>query len=718
MRPTDGLPDGRAESARFRPDIEGLRAVAVLAVVLFHAEVPGLGGGFVGVDVFFVISGFLITGLLWREVSATGTVRLSSFYGARARRLLPASAAVGVFIMVAAAFVLPPLEARNVIGDGIASALYVSNYRFALEGVDYLNSFAPPSPFLHYWSLGVEEQFYLVWAPLILGTAWLIRRRGSQAPTSRRPYLMVLGLVASASFGLSLAVTYWAPSLAFFSLPTRAWQLALGGVVALTAIHWQRLSPRVAALTGWSGLALIGVACIGLSQTKAYPGTAALLPTLGAVLVIAAGCATPAQGCGHLLGLPPMQWIGRISYSLYLWHWPILLMALWALAPVMGHAALLGAGAVVLSVLLAALTLRFIEDPVRYSPKIRTSGWRSLAVGGAATALAVCVGVSLHVPTPVGRGAPAATLTVTAVTIPPGAHESAYAAAVAEAFSQVQVGVAASADLKAVPSNLTPALGATAQQDDPGAAAPGCVRSYFEVGQPECAAGDTNSPTTVALIGDSNAAMWNPAFRRLAEQRRWRLETMAKLGCPMLDLPTLNPILGRSYTECAQWRDQITTRLQAERPQLIVLSVMRRYGAGHGWNVGFTSFDPEWNSGLTRLVEKLRATGAQVLVLGPIPDPLSAVPNCLALNLEDATACAPLRSDAVNSSGIAAEAAATEAGGGQYADLTDLFCTADRCPVVVGNTLVYPDENHVTLEYSRVVAPVIAALADQSLARN
>jgi hypothetical protein len=212
--------------------------------------------------------------------------------------------------------------------------------------------------------------------------------------------------------------------------------------------------------------------------------------------------------------------------------------------------------------------------------------------------------------------------------------------------------------------------------------------------------------------------MWNPAFQQLAEQRHWRLETMAKLGCPMLDLPTLNPVLARPYTECAEWRDQIDARLQNHHPRLIVLSVMRRYGAGFGWRVGFTSYEPEWLASMTRLVRQLRSTGAQVLVLGPIPAPQKATPDCLSVHLDDATACSTPRSTAVNEAGIAAEEAATKTGDGQYADLTKLFCTTDRCPAIVGNTLVYVDKNHITLQYARVLAPVVGALADRALAQG
>jgi peptidoglycan/LPS O-acetylase OafA/YrhL len=725
VRPTEQARGQRSAESRFRPDIEGLRAVAVVAVVLFHADVPGVDGGFIGVDVFFVISGFLITGLLWREVSSAGTVRLRNFYGARARRLLPASAAVGVITLIGSALLLPPLQARTVIFDGIASALYVSNYWFIQQGVDYFGGMAPPSPFQHYWSLGVEEQFYLIWPALIIGTAWLVRRArrrtktgtDSSPPSSQGPYLVVLALVTALSFALSLAVTYAAPPVAFFSLPTRAWQLAAGGLVALTAGQWRRLPARSAALTGWAGLAAILVASNQFSPSTLYPGTAALLPTLGAMLVIGAGCATPSQGCGRVLGSSPMRAIGRISYSWYLWHWPVLLLAPALLGHSLGLVARLTAAA--LSAALAALTLRFIENPLRFADPVRRSARASLALGGVATPVAVCVGVALLVlvPTPVGRGAPVTPVSITAAPPPAGSSVAAYDAAVQQAFAQVHAAVAASAALKAVPSNLNPPL-ADAAAEHRVLFRDGCMRNFFQDGQPECAAGDTASTTTVALVGDSTAAMWNPALQQIATQRQWRLEMLSKAGCPLLDLHIFSPTLHREYTECTRWRGQIIARLGAEHPRLIVLNVMRRYGARYGLPAGFTSYDSAWNNSFFRLVRELRGTGAQVLVLGPIPDPQSYVPICLSGHLDDAGACSPPRSTAVNEPGITAESAATAAGGGQYADLTELFCTADRCPVVVGNTLVYLDQSHLTFEYARLLAPAIAALADRTLAHG
>ena len=702
----------RTSRKGFRPDIEGLRAVAVIAVVLYHAGIPGFGGGFIGVDVFFVISGFLITGLLWREVATTNTVALGRFYGARARRLLPAAATVGIATALVVAVVLPPLQARSVFLDGIACALYAGNYRFAMHGTDYLASDLPPSPFQHYWSLGVEEQFYLVWPVLIIGTAWLVHRLRAGAAARATPYAVVLVLVAAASLAAAVLWTRTSPAWAFFSLPTRAWELAAGGLVALSIHQWRRLPLLPATIVGWGGLALIVLTCTQLGPRTPYPGTAALLPVLGTALVIGAGPVTGGLGAGRVLCRPAMRAIGRVSYSWYLWHWPVLLL----MPPLLGEPAGLPArlSATAVSGGLAVITLHLVENPGRFAAALRRSAKASLTVAAAASAAAACACMLLLnvVPVPVGHGAAAPRANIVAVpptTIAPAMSPE--EAAVQHAFAQARDAVAASAGLRAVPSNLDPPL-AKAPADKAAVFVNGCVRSWREIGQVECATGDIASPTTVALVGDSHAAMWNPAFQHLAEQRHWRLETLAKVTCPLQDLHITSPYLGREYTECEQWRAQIVNRLKAEHPRLVVLDMSRRYGA----DFGFTSYDPAWIDTLGRTVAQLRSIGAAVLVLGPVPDPGSSVPTCLSGHVDDATACAPARPVAVDDGGVSAERAATTAGGGRYADLTDLFCTADRCPVIVGNTLVFRDDNHVTTEYAQLLTPVFGALADRALA--
>jgi peptidoglycan/LPS O-acetylase OafA/YrhL len=645
--------------------------------------------------------------MLWREVRDTGSVRLARFYGARARRLLPEGIAVLVVTAAASAWLLPPLQARSVLGDAVASALYAGNYRFALQGTDYLAADAPPSPFQHYWSLGVEEQFYLVWPALLILIAWALSRR------SVVPYVATLGGVAVGSFAVSYLWTTTLPPWAFFSLPSRAWELAVGGIVALTAGSWSRLPGWSAAGAGWAGVVLVLIGCVTLGGSTPYPGTAGLLPVLGTALVLGAGCAPSRWGLGPLLSARPLRLLGRLSYSWYLWHWPVLLLAPRLLGHELGLWSRLGAA--VLALGLAALTLHVLENPVRFAAPLRRSPARSLALGGAVTAVGVTAALVLMsvVPTPVGHGAAAPAPSIAAATAPGTPAPDPQEAAVRAVTAQVQAAVAAAAQVSSVPSNLSPSLVA-APTAKPGVFVNGCVRSWLGTGQAECASGDVAAPRTVALVGDSHAAMWQPGMEQVGAAQHWRVETMAKVLCPMLDLPTRSPYLGRNYDECDQWRGQILDRLRAEHPQLIILDMVRRYTADYG----FTVYGPEWLAALTRTVTKLRATGAVVLVLGPVPDPHENVPTCLSDHLDSVPACSPARDVAVNQGGVDAEAAATAAGGGQYAPVTDLFCTTTTCPVVVGNQLVFRDDNHLSIDYAQSLAPVLSALVDRAMARG
>ena len=712
----------------FRPDIEGLRAVAVMAVVLFHAGIPGIQGGFIGVDVFFVISGFLITGLLWRQVGTSGTVSLRKFWAARARRLLPASALVGVVTMIASAFILSPLQVKTVSMDAITSALYVSNFWFIASGMNYFgkDSLTTQSPFQHYWSLGVEEQFYLLWPVLMIATAWCILRARrmftdlSGSAPSVTPYVVVLALIVVVSFSLSLVLTFIMPPAAYLSLPTRAWQMAVGGLVALTVVYWQRLGRGLATVLGWAGLGALVFACFWVNGRADYPGVTALLPTLATAMVIAAGCSNGDRGCGRFLGTAPMRAIGRISYSWYLWHWPVLVLIPAALGHQVG---LVGRLALMtLSAGLAALTLRFVENPVRFSPRFRDSPRNSLLLGAAVTAVAVAAGAATMGagPAPVGTGPAARPLIITAEPTPQGRPLQEYDAAVDDVFAQVNADVAASIGLMAVPSNLTPPLTGTVEQVK-SIIANGCLRSMpFDSSHPDCITGNRGSDTTIALIGDSHAAMWHPALQRAVDERNWRMLLMAKASCPIVDLPLTTHLNGMSekFQRCAEWRTGIMSRMRAEPPQLVVLSAVRSYGADGVAVWGKSGFDPfnsAWIDGLGELVRELRSYGSQVLILGPEPKLASVATNCLSAHLDDAKVCeAQWRPS--NNPGIEAESAIVEKNGGQYASTVDLFCSGDRCPPVVEDTMVFYDASHMTKQYATALGPALGALIDRALA--
>ena len=360
----------------FRPDIEGLRGLAILLVVLFHARLAGIDGGFVGVDVFFVISGFLITGLLIREREHDGRLNLTRFYARRVRRLLPAAAIVLTMTMLAVHVLIAPLDRAELQLDGLASALSVGNMRFAAEAGDYFSAVSTPSPFLHFWSLGVEEQFYLVWPALVL-----IAGRG------RRPRLtigLVLAGLALASLVASVVVTDIAANWAFYSLPTRAWQLAVGGLLAVGATQLARAPGPLLAGVGWAGVAAIGASALLFTEAMAYPGLAAIAPTAGAAALIAAGAAR--GGPAMLLTLAPMRWLGRISYSLYLWHWPLLVLAPLAVGAELDTAARLGL--VVAAVAISTISWGAIEEPFRRGfPVMNRRPGRTVAVGLASVLL-------------------------------------------------------------------------------------------------------------------------------------------------------------------------------------------------------------------------------------------------------------------------------------------------------------------------------------------
>ena len=678
-----------------------MRAVAVVAVVLYHANV--VGGGFVGVDVFFVLSGFLITRLLWREISADGRVSFSGFYGRRARRLLPASALVLVATVLGALIWVSPLAARSVVSDAKAAALYVANYRFIAQRTNYLATQAP-SPLQHYWSLAVEEQFYLMWPLLLLGLTRLTRRRVGAL------WWTLLG-IAVVSFWLSWHWTSSSQAWAFFSLPSRAWELMAGALIAFGAAQLSRLRPSVAATLTWCGLAAIVWSVFAFSASTEFPGTAALVPVLGTVAVLVGGCAAPRRGARTVLDRSPCQFLGRLSYSWYLWHWPVLVFA----AVIAGHALtrVQNVGLVLVSAVLAYLTLVFLERPIRMAPRLTGHARASLAVGATAT-LAALVGTAMiaaSLPSLRGTGR-AVALATPKIEAPAARAVTAPLSATATTIPVVTAALLSATHAEDVPVNLSPSLG-DAARDKAEPFLDGCDNTYTDVVVHRCVYGDPHGTKTIVIFGDSHAAMYQPGFDLVARLRHWRLIVLSKATCPPFSLPIFSPVLGRSFSECDEWRNAALARIAAEHPAVVILSSARHYGPEYH----FRMYSPEWTNGISDVVRRLRTMTPHVVVFSPTPRPPGDVPGCLSAHLNNVGACAMPLDQAVPPLGFLTEQQAAVAGGGEYFDVTSWLCTATTCPPIVGNLLVYRDDNHITTKYSLWLAAPIARFLDATLSK-
>jgi peptidoglycan/LPS O-acetylase OafA/YrhL len=691
--PPAGATDAGTIRGEFRPDLEGLRAVAVGLVLAYHVGLPLFGGGYVGVDVFFVLSGFLITGLIVREIRATGSLSLPSFYARRARRLLPAAALVLVVTMIAAWLVLPPLVVGDVGRDSAAAALYVANLRFALQATDYLAAEAAPSPVLHYWSLGVEEQFYLVWPALFLAATALAGR-------SLGRLALIVGVVGALSFTLSVVLTGVNAPWAFYSLPTRAWELALGALIALAAIGGVGLPRLVGAVLAAAGVALIVLAGAVLDTSTPFPGTAAVLPTLGAALVIAAGLGGGGGPVARWLSAEPVRFVGRISYSLYLWHWPILVIPTAVAGEELPLAARVGLG--LLAVPLAALTQRWVEEPFRAGRLIGRRPRRNLALAGALT-IAVA-GTSLGF----GQAATARLAEAGSGGVATRDLEDVIGTPAPVASLVPSDEPVPSARAFPVPSDLQPPL-ATAKEDLPSIYADRCIVAQAATDSPSCVYGDAEAATTVVLFGDSHAAQWFPTLDRLAAERGWRLVVLTKTLCAAVDHPVWHGRLNREYTECATWREAALERIAALAPDLVVVANSKFATLAVDGAPDPAGEGSRWDEALVRILRRLAGVSDRVALLGDTPQHGADPPVCLSAHLDDVLACATPRAEAVPFERLAADERVAETAGVEFIDPTAWTCPTDPCPVVLGNVLAFHDAGHMTRTFASALAPYLGA---------
>ena len=672
-------PNGRGSS--FRGDVEGLRAVAVGFVLLHHSGVGLVSGGFAGVDVFFVISGFLITTQLVTEVDRTARISLHKFYARRAKRILPAAAIVLLATAILVRLFVPRIRWEEIGGDIIGSALYVVNWRLAGRSVDYLAEDSQPSPVQHFWSLAVEEQFYLVWPLLILVGVVVARLMHT---TTRRTLWVGLAVVAFPSFAWALIETAHSPASAFFVTTTRMWELSIGAAVALGAGVFARIARGWAIVIGWLGLGAIAMSGIVVTERTPWPGYAALLPTLGSAAVIVAGFAVTRGGPSSLLGTRPFRWVGGLSYSLYLWHWPLINIAAACWGPLS-----VGQGLAVAAVSLAPawLTFKLLENPLRHSTAISRSARLAFSVGANFTLAGVVAGLVLVVSTTVqnpGRGID---------------NEALGAAVLA-------------ADPLGDPAGRSPGSvryitpdPVDATRDIPDVYGDGCHQNQADAAVLSCTYGNPASPTEVAVVGDSKVAQWLPALQVLASRNNWKLVVYTKSSCSFSSATTPDND-GKPYTACTEWNRLLLDRLtRLDTPNYVITS---QGSARAVTESGELSVDAMVD-GLRTSWAALARVGTEVVVIADNPHPGLNVYECVEEHRDALTSCTYNRSRLASSGAYVTQTKAVQRRDHvKIVDLFDAICPVDPCSPVIGNVLVYRQGAHLTATYVKTLTPRLA----------
>jgi peptidoglycan/LPS O-acetylase OafA/YrhL len=683
-----------------RDDVQGLRAIAVLTVIASHASVPFLPGGFVGVDVFFVISGFLISQLLFREVEKSGRLSIPGFYARRARRILPAATLVTVATIVASAIWLSAVDLLTVVRDALWAVFFAANIHFAAVGTDYFAQEEPPSPLQHYWSLSVEEQFYLVWPALLLVLVLVAGRRA----LPRRLVLVVLLVLTGASFAWSMISTSSDPLAAYFSTLARAWELGLGALTALVAVTVARRMPSLLrGLVCLAGLALIGIACVLYGDATPFPGWAAAVPVVGSALVLLAGAGGHATEPLPIraLGVRPMRVVGDWSYSLYLWHWPVLIIA-------ERRVGALGfwrtAVCVVVVFVLSALTYRYVEQPFRSPRRLPTR--RALALYPVAVAVVAAGALGGHYYSAYSSGAygdnPAITLQNFGVDDP-----SKFDLDNDPTVALVQASVIAARHHMAIPSALTPDI-LTVRDDEPDVGA--C--NYEKDSRDLCPRGDTEADRSIVIFGNSHGRMWIPTFDKIGKELGYTTYYFVKPNCAA-SLVTVGELVPGSppWPECDDFRSWALEQIAALHPALVVVSSSGPnpvlYDAS-GNRIPKDGVDAAVQQGYADLFTRLSTTADRTALLRDVPKSEELPDECLTESGNDLGDClfTPLAAS-VKDADIS-EAAADETGT-PVVDPTPWICWDGSCPAVVGDVLPYRDRGHLTTIYA-------ASLADELIA--
>jgi peptidoglycan/LPS O-acetylase OafA/YrhL len=660
-----------------RRDIQGLRAVAVGLVVAAHAGVPGLTGGFIGVDVFFVISGFLITSMLLSEGRRTDRIGLRDFYARRARRILPAATLVLIATLAYVSFVGSLARTEQSRTDALWSAGFLANVHFARTGADYFSTDLP-SAFQHYWSLAVEEQFYLLWPLVVALLVWRRARRGV--------VLAVTGTLLLASFAWSLRVTDLDPASAYFSTAARGYELEGGALLAVLAPR----IPRVAqALLGVTGAVVLGWAATTMDAATAFPGWQAAIPVAATMALLAARRGPVAR----LLSWAPLRSLGDISFSVYLWHWPILVLGEPRLPQSWGHAdriSLLLAVTLVVSVLSYLLVERTFQ---RGLPSLR--GPRGLVLWPATLALVVgsTVAATAHAESVMARERGISDRWFAAH---PEAKAAPAPSSIPDAIAQAVALARSGAPLPAV--DLEEHHRDVWRTDFP------CFASFDASTSQLCSYGDKEADDVVAVYGDSHAGMWLPALDEIGKTQHFRVVPLVKSSCAPFDVPQG---LGKhDYATCTDFHAFALEQIAALHPDAVVVGYrgLNQTRARDGM-----SKERTWQEGVATTVRSLTAVTSDIIVIGDIPQRALPAPDCLSTpGADQATCLSPVGGAGIVSNGFTVRGLAGT--GARFVDPRALVCAAGVCPLVVGDDVVFYDDDHLTASWSRLVAPGLAKL--------
>lgn len=646
-----------------RDDIQGLRAIGALLVATFHIWVGRVSGG---VDVFFVVSGFLLVGSLDRELRSAGRIDVPDFVARLAKRLLPSSLFVVLIVMLSAPFWMPEVRWKDTTSHAIASTLYVENWYLARSSIDYLARDEVASPFQHYWAMSAQVQSLVAMALLMAAFGVALRRSAIDRQVASRAFLAAVTMV---SLAYSIYATAANQPVAYFNTFARIWEFSMGGLVA-TILPRLHLSEGVKLVGGWIGLFLIVSCGVLLKVSTIFPGYAALWPTGGAALVLLCGAGAHRANVGRFLSLRPLTWLGDISYALYLWHWPLLIAYLTITYQTSAPFAA-GFGIIGVSILLAWATTRFVERP--FGRFRQAHVWRSIAV--ASVAAGVLVGGAAAARVYLRVAAPADRLARPDPLHYPGAA----------VFDRGYVATLGDVGIKPGPLWV--------KQDISPLYARGCHESFTGDRVRSCTFGDPSAPHVLAVVGGSHSAHWVSALQIVLKGTSWRMMTFTKSGCI---LRAFDAASAANSPACARWNAKLTKRLIELRPDMIFTL------ATHGSDRVDERLRPDFMAAWRPLVEH----GIAVAAIRDNPWFEFDVPECVQVNGPASDRCRQPRRAALSTANpLAARPPFAHV---HYLDLTDHICTRDVCPTVAGNVLMYSDKHHLTNTYMRTLAPYLA----------